>query len=475
MVRLKYIVFSALVLPRLLNGQIHVLVEQWKNDKTLTSASIGFCVQNAKTSELIAEYNSQQFLIPASTLKVVTTSAAIGILGASYRYETKLYYTGTLDAASGILSGDLIILGSGDPTLQSENFVNGEASATDQWAAIIKEKGIKQVKGKIIGDASWFDRSVPPNWIWGDIGNYFGAVPCGLSFMDNKFKIFFASKETGSKASVAGTWPNYTYNIYTIHSDVVSQGTEDEAYVYGDPFSFNKEIKGTIPPNKNNYEVEASLPDPALLCAESLVKSMQKLGIKCDKPAESNYDLRDPSEKKQLLYTHRSPTLDKIIFYTNLKSNNLYCESILKTIGKGSGTNGIEQVKKYWQDRGLNTDQLFMSDGSGLSRSNTITTAFQTQLLGKIYRDSSAYRIIRNSLPAAGKNGSMSNVGKGTFIENNLHAKTGYINRARGYCGYLRSKSGNDIVFSVLLNNYNCSAREAKLKLEKFMIELGEL
>jgi D-alanyl-D-alanine carboxypeptidase/D-alanyl-D-alanine-endopeptidase (penicillin-binding protein 4) len=116
-----------------------------------------------------------------------------------------------------------------------------------------------------------------------------------------------------------------------------------------------------------------------------------------------------------------------------------------------------------------------MTDGSGLSRANTITTHFQALALTKLKNDSSINKAFLNSLPIAGKNGSMHGIGKGKFIENNMRAKTGYINRARGYAGYVTTKSGKELAFSVLFNNYNCSAKDAKLKLEKFLIALGEL
>jgi D-alanyl-D-alanine carboxypeptidase/D-alanyl-D-alanine-endopeptidase (penicillin-binding protein 4) len=256
---------------------------------------------------------------------------------------------------------------------------------------------------------------------------------------------------------------------------VVAKGTEDEAYVYGDPFGYEKVVSGRIPPNKTNYEVEAALPDPALLCAEAMYLSLNKYGIRCNiKLVETNYKKANAPVNLPVLYTHYSPTLDNIVLYTNLKSNNLYCESLLLTLGKGSIAAGTEAVKNYWQKRGLETTEVFMSDGSGLSRSNNITTHFQTSLLCKMYRDSTHYRAFNNSLPVAGKSGSMANIGKGTYIEKNLRAKTGYINRARGYCGYVKSKSGKEVAFSILFNNYNFTAREAKLELEKFMIAVGE-
>lgn len=465
------------LVPFFVKSQLSTVQEAWKADKDLKSATIGYCVLNAKTGEVVAEYNSHTYVIPASTLKLVTTAAGLGILGGGYRFETKIYHTGTFDKTTGIVNGDIIIYGTGDPTLQSENFSKDTIQITDKWAAALKEKGVKEIKGKIIGDASHFERTIPGNWIWADISNYFGVAPCALSYNDNKFKIIYNSKEAGSKAEIVKTIPAYLNNTLTINSNVYCKGTEDDAFVYGDPFSFTKEVSGKIPPNKSNFEVDAALPDPALLCAEMLFTSLNRLGIKCNsKQITSNYKKADSTVTKTILYTHYSPSLEKIVYFTNLKSNNHYCETILRAIGRGSIYLGIDAVKNYWQKQGLDVSELFMVDGSGLSRANTITTFFQASMLSKIYRDSSAiYKMLNPSLPIAGKSGSMSNIGKGKLIENNMRAKTGYINRARGYCGYVKGKSGKEYAFSVLFNNYNCGAKEAKVKIEKFLVELGEL
>ena len=468
--------YLLLLFPFFLSAQLNSVVKNWEADKDLKSATIGYCVMDVKTTSVIAEYNSHTYLIPASTQKVITTGAALGVLGGGYRFETRLCYTGVFDKNTGILNGDLIIYGHGDPTLQSENFTKDSVQITDKWATILKEKGLKEIKGKIIGDASYFDRSIPGNWIWGDINNYFGVAPCALSFYDNKFKIIYTSKEVGSKAIVEKKIPAYLSNTITINSNVICKGTEDDAFVTGDPFAYTKDVNGKIPPNKTNFEVEAALPDPALLCAEKLFLSLSKIGIKCNqKLIQSNYKKSDSTITKTTFYSHYSPSLEKIIFYTNLKSNNHYCETILRAIGKGSMYLGIDAVKNYWQKQGLDVSELFMVDGSGLSRANTVSTNFQASLLSKIYNDNNFYTTFNASLPVAGKSGSMSNIGKGTFLENNMRAKTGYINRARGYCGYVKTKSGKDLSFSVLFNNYNCTAKEAKTKIEKFLVELVEL
>ena len=116
-----------------------------------------------------------------------------------------------------------------------------------------------------------------------------------------------------------------------------------------------------------------------------------------------------------------------------------------------------------------------MKDGSGLSRINTMTPNLQANLLQKIVKDSLIYRVFSSSLPIAGKQGSISNIGKGKFIENNMRAKTGYITRVRAYCGYVTTRSGKALSFSVIINNYTCSPKEAKVKMESFLNALAEL
>jgi D-alanyl-D-alanine carboxypeptidase/D-alanyl-D-alanine-endopeptidase (penicillin-binding protein 4) len=462
--------------PFICSAQINAVLQEWKNDKDLKNASIGFSVLDVKTGSIVSEYNSHVSLVPASTLKIVTTAAALSLLGSGYRYETKLCYTGTFNKESGILNGDLIVVGNGDPSLQSENFVKDSSMITDQWAKIIKEKGIKKINGKIVADASCFERDIPDTWIWADIANYFGAVPCGLSFMDNKFKIIYDSDETGSKAKLTKITPQYYSTLINVSSNVTASGNEDQAIVTGDPFSYVKEIKGKIPPLKKNFEVEAALPDPALLCAERLCTSLLKSGVMCDqKSVCSNYKKNVSVVSRTILHNHYSPTLDNIVFYTNLKSNNHYCESLLRSLGKGSASKGIALVKNFFQKDGLDMSELYMVDASGLSRVNTVTTSFEANLLSHVTKDSVNYKTIIRSLPVAGKSGSMSNIGKNTFIENNMRAKTGYMNRVRAYCGYVTSKSGKDLAFSVIFNNYNCSAKDAKLKIEKFLVALGNL
>jgi serine-type D-Ala-D-Ala carboxypeptidase/endopeptidase (penicillin-binding protein 4) len=472
---MRKLLFSFILFPTFFVAQLNKFVAEWADDKDLKNGIQSFCIYDYKNDLVLVEHNAHTFMIPASTMKAITTAAALKTLGSNYRFATKLAHTGNFTKETGVIDGDLVIIGNGDPTIQSESFYKPDsATLMDKWAQALLAAGVKEIKGKIIGDASAWEHQVPGHWIWADIGNYFGAVPCALSFMDNKFKVIFDSKEAGSAAEVVKIVPASLIPKMTIVNKVIAKGTEDEAFVYGDPFGCTKYISGRIPPNKKNFEVEAALPDPALLCAESLLNSLKKSGVKCAGTYTSNYEKHDTSFKSVTLYTHYSPSLERIVQVTNITSNNLFAETVLRAMAYGSPSNGIELVKKFLAAKGIETNELYMTDGSGLARADLVTTNLQAKMLGKIQSDPSISKTFFNSLPVAGKQGSMSNIGKGTYIEGKMRAKTGYINKARAYCGYVTTKTGKELAFSVIFNNYSCSAKEAKVKIEKFLVALGE-
>lgn len=464
-------------------NSIDVILDNYKKDKNLQHASYSFCVLDASTGKTIKEYNSELALIPASTMKIVTTSAALGILGKDYTYKTNFYLFQKTDSVTGQNNNNLLIKGSGDPSFGSSYFYNNDSLFLNPIIQKLKGKGIKKINSSIIADASYFDNSIPSTWIWGDIGNYFGAGANGLSYHDNKFSLFYNSGTANTTTELENIFPDYFSKKITVKSNVISSGTEDDAFVFGDPNGYTRIVKGTIPPNKKHYEVEAEMPEPALYFINQLHVELKKNNLVNNETKLIVNEIPNTyqSKSEQLVYTHASPKLEKIVYYTNIKSNNHYAESLLKTIGatksgkQGTTANGITAVENYWKERGVDLSGLHMADGSGLSRANTITTKIQATILSKIYRDSLMYPTFNASLPIAGKNGSMVSLCKGTFAEGNMRAKTGYINRARGYCGYVKTKSGKELAFSVLFNNYDCSPKEMKLKIEKLLVALVDL
>jgi len=465
-------------------SQLTTEIEKLKSDKALQHATWSVCVMSVNKDVILAEYNSQTSLVPASTLKLMTTGAALSMLGSDFTFKTKIQYDGTFDSVSGVLRGNLYITGGGDPTIDSKYFKdkNDTTSATDKWALLLKKKGLKIVEGAVIADATIFeDNIIPPQWIWADMGNYFGAGACGLSYHDNSYSVFFNSGNAGSNTTIGKTEP--VIEGLQLINKVTAAGKIDSAFIYGSLYTYYRTIEGTIPANKTNYIVEGSIPDPALFCAQAFEKSLKGIGVKIQQKATTVRCLKEEGKyvllAKDTLHTHYSPTLEKIVYWTNTKSINLYAEHLLKYIayaktGYGKEEKGIEAVVEFWKDRGVDVGGLIMNDGCGLSRANVITTKTQVQALRKMYLDKNS-KAFFNSLPVAGKGGSLGNLCEGTIAENNLCAKSGYITGARGYAGYVKNKKGEMLCFSVLANNYECTPTEMKKKLEKILVAIAEL
>jgi len=482
-------------------------ISNLQNDTDLSHASWSVCVMDAKKDSIIAEYNSNLSLVPASTHKIITTAAALGILGWNFQYKTTLEYDGTLDTIKGILHGNLYIKGSGDPTLDSETFKKKSDTIplTDQWAKIISSKGIKKIDGGIIADGSAFeDETVPYGWIWGDMGNYYGAGASGLNFKDNKFALYFQSgKKNGDSTFITKISPQIPQ--MRVLNFVRSKGYADNAFIYGAPYSLVRYVKGTVPLNKTEYEIEGSIPDAPLFCAQSLDSSLRKIGISIERKATSIRKMIPSSEEfiatnvedsasspapllkekeaialRFPIYSQTSHTLDKIVYQTNIQSNNLFAETLLKTIAWkktkfGDDQTGIDIVTNYWKQKGVDLKGFYMSDGCGLSRFNAISTKQLSQILRVITKDSVLFKKFYDSLPIAGKSGSLGKLCKGTVAENNLRAKSGYMSRIRSYAGYVTSKKGKLLTFAVIVNNYDCTPAQMKDKLEKLMIAIAEV
>jgi D-alanyl-D-alanine carboxypeptidase/D-alanyl-D-alanine-endopeptidase (penicillin-binding protein 4) len=478
---LSFILFLSVQIA--FSQNINDFITELKKENELQNASLGLCVMDAQTGATLCEYSSKLSLTPASTMKIITTSSALQLLGKDFRYETVLQYSGNFDKTTGIINGDLIIRGSGDPSLNSEYFRKPEDTffVANKWAGVLKEKGIKKITGQMVLDVSCFEEDIPGTWVWGDLGNYFGAAPYGISYNDNKFYIVFKPLAKNGDSAIISKMVPHLDNV-SIKNHVRAGGTEDNAIVYRAPLSNEIQINGTIPAGAKPLSIEGSLPDPALLLAKHLQTVFATEGIdlgnkevlKITAHTKKQYD-----KPRTTLYTYKSPTLEKMVFFTNLHSNNHYAESIFRTIalkkgGWGSNWQGITTVSAHLKSKGFDPNGLFINDGSGLSRSNGVTAEHLAKILFMMNSDSANRNAFVSSLPVAGVSGSLRSLGKGTALENNLKAKSGYITRARSYAGYMKTKSGRDICVSLIINNFNGSPTDTKKKMEQIFLKVYE-
>jgi serine-type D-Ala-D-Ala carboxypeptidase/endopeptidase (penicillin-binding protein 4) len=447
-------------------------------DPSLKHSQVSFSLRSPG-GKIVYQYNGEKSLIPASNLKISTTASALSLLGEDFTFQTRIEYDGTI-SKDGILNGNLYIIGGGDPSLGTGRIK--DCPDMDKLLSLlvekIKQSGIRKINGSIYSDDRIFEKNVIPDyWMWTDIGNYYGAAAFGININDNFYKLYFKpGSSVGDSTLILRTDPEVPGIRFFNNVKTAAAGTGDNAYIYGAPYSNYRYLSGTIPLG-GEFSIKGALPDPAYLLCFSLYKTLVSSGINLTCPV-SNAGIISSGERKTI-YIHDSPTLKELVKQTNMASINLYSEAMLKMIGykinkSGSTNAGIKAVTDYWSKKGLDTLGLFLFDGSGLSATNAVSANHLSQMLQIITKES-FFKSFYNSLPVAGISGTMSKLGKGSAMENNIRAKTGTINNAICYSGYVNSKKGERMSFSIMVNNFEGTGIALVQKLVKAMTAMSEL
>ncbi len=432
------------------------------------SATIGIEVIDAKTGQDLFSENSEKLMIPASVLKIVTSATALEILGADYRFKTRIGYKGSISHNE--LTGDLVIISGGDPTLGSSYF--SDKDFLHKWAGKIREAGIEKITGNIVLDGSDYEaEELPPTWVWGDIGNYYGACFDPFTNHDNLFAITFKSGNAGEKTEIISTSP-VIEGLKIENRVVASDDKNDNAFVYGSPFDKNRLIKGTIPKGKEKFSIKASMPSPAELFGLMFIKAIRDEGIVFNGTSiVSSVKTGNFTE----IHTHYSPSLDEIIKKLNYLSVNLFAEHLLVQLGfeknkKGGRESGIEVINNFWKELGFDSQNLVMEDGSGLSHFNAVTPSFLNQVLKYMYHSKNS-EVFFKSLPSAGE-GTLSSFSNTAFPENTLRAKSGSMTRVRCYSGYITCNSGKTLIFTVMVNHFAGTHAQLRSGIEHLLISV---
>ncbi|WP_297099544.1 D-alanyl-D-alanine carboxypeptidase/D-alanyl-D-alanine-endopeptidase [uncultured Draconibacterium sp.] len=446
-------------------------VEKLLQQDNYKNASVGMNVIDLNSGETVFSLDPNKLLVPASTMKMITSGTALEILGAEYRFKTQISYTGKIDK-NGVLDGDLVLIGGADPALGSEYFQDHYFEFLKNWARQVKASGITKVKGDLILDDGIYDTErIPDSWVWGDIGNYYGAGPSAFTVFDNMYRITFSSpKKEGKLTKVIQTYPKI--DGLQIDNEVLSaDNNSDNAYVFGGPFDKHRVIRGTIPRNRSAFTIKASIPDPEEVLASAFLQSLSAEGVFVD--GDSRFE-KSVSKKTKLIYMQESPTLAEIAEVLNHESVNLFAEHFLKQIaveknGLGNRNDAIDLVKEYWEEQGLGMENIFMEDGSGLSHFNAVSPAFFTRFLTRMASNDAFVE----SLPVAGK-GTFKRFDSQKLPGKTLQAKSGSMTRVRCYSGYLSTDKGNKLVFSFMFNDFGGSHSALIKEIEQLFIQLKQ-
>lgn len=462
------------------SAQVDKAINKFVNDSVFAHAGISICIRDIESGEILLGHNADMALTTASVMKLVTTGSVLELLGPDYKYITRVGYAGTV--SNNTLDGNIIIKGSGDPSLGSEYFPAYQIDNISKWAESIKDAGIKKINGRVIADASIFrSHPIASGWPWGDIGNYYGAGVYGISFKDNMFRLYFRTGKEGSKPEIIEQQP--VIQDLTIENHLTAYGNRDRGYVYSNPYGSNSIIRGSIPIERDSFVLKAAIPDPPKLVANLLHNKLLEIGIEIsNKPVclKDNIVLLDNKLLSKIVITSGSvsPELKDIINITNLQSVNLFAETLVWTLdyeisGKENAylSNGLKIIENYLKSNRINTSGLYMTDGSGLSRSNAMTTTFITSYLAFMSTESKYGSIFLKSLAIPGE-GTLEPYFHKPIFKDNLQAKSGTMTRVRNYAGFLRTSSGRHLSFGVFTNNFDCSSHQVTKRVEKLMEEV---
>ncbi|MCW3098416.1 MAG: D-alanyl-D-alanine carboxypeptidase serine-type,PBP4 family [Chthonomonadaceae bacterium] len=419
-------------------------------DKTLQTGFQGILIQSLKDHSTLYERNADKVFLPASNNKLLTSGAALSLMGPDYVYNTKIV-AGTAPDKRGVLHADLSLVGSGDPVLSAADLT--------ALAHALRTAGLKRIEGAVTANDSLFDQQrLGDGWTWDDEPYYYSAQVSALNLNENLVSVrVFPGKKEGDPVRVV-VIPTDRY--MTVQNAATTAAAKSKSSISVERMRGQNilVIGGTVAldtPEDAAPKVTLTVENPTQFALTTFREALGKEGIRIG-------NKRFPASAGTVtLAEHKSVPLSEMLKLLNKPSDNLIAECLLKTVGafkKGTGTagsdgTGAQTARTFFTSIGMDVTHLNQADGSGLSRFNFVSPRDFVQLLTYLH-DQPTFPVLYDSLPIAGVDGSLRNRLKNTPAANNCHAKTGYISHASSLSGYVTTKGGDMLVFSMLMNNH---------------------
>ena len=449
-------------------------VNKFVSNSSLRYASVGVQVIDLDSAKSIASYRPDQANITASTMKTVVSSAALGLLGPHFRFETPVYLDGVV--RDGRFMGNIVIRGLGDPTLGSV-FLPNQANIVTEILDALRARGITSIEGTVVGDDTYYGYPYfDEDWDVGDLAYDYGAAVHALSFHDNLVTVSYSLDSRGRvgqssfKPSVPG--------LKVISRCRASRRNAITPYMDYSVPALVLTGETTVKSYRNTY----ANPTPAPMLVDSVERALLRSSIRYDYNATA-LDAAGQTERS-LLVLHKSPELTEIITSLLDRSDNMFAHALLRAIGardyetRGQDLMpsdldviGVNAVKHWLELQGVNTEPLFMRDGSGLARANKASVNFFGDMLSMMaHRRFDGVRLC-DLMPTASDR-----VGK--TLENNplnkrIVLKSGSMRHVRCFVGYYPAEEPR-YAFAVLVNNFTCSQASVKEQIGTFLCNLFE-
>lgn len=423
-------------------------------------AAWGIVVYSLDRNERLVDLNSGTLLVPASIAKLVSVASAVEAVGWDHRFETTLRGTGPV--LDGALRGDLLIVGSGDPTIGGRG---GEDVAP--WIEALKAAGIRRIDGRIIGDDNAIEDPRPQlAWAWDDLGYTTGALFGALNFAENRMAVLVgAGTQPGAPATLT-VEPHAAYRPLGNRVQTVPPGTTQLLWPEqrpGEPFLT---IAGVIPAGAPPARLNVAVGNPTFWFASVLRNRLLREGIEVTGDAWDIDDVMTPVDASSgtVLFTHRSAPLSTIVQPLLKESINLFGEAVMRlnagVVVPATNDAALAGLQRRLESWGIPPDSQQIIDGSGLSRRNTITADALLIILQKMHDPSYASPFM-TGLPVGAVDGTLANRMRDSPAAGNVRAKTGTMSNIRSLAGYVTTLDGERLAFVVMVNNFEGSGTDA--------------
>jgi len=447
----------------------------------------GLLIVDAETGETLYELNADKYFVPASNMKLFTTALALAKLGPDYRFHTTLETHGTV-SPDGVLSGDLFLVGRGDPNLSNrkfpydlkEEFDGPPEKALAELADALAAKGIKEISGDVVGDDSYFPREAYPNgWEIDDMVWEYGAAVSAIVVNDNTVTLTLTAGESAgapAQAAVAPSTPDFI-----VQNDVVTSAAEGKSdlTLTREPNSKIVVIRGTMPAHSTPRKLVLAIHDPAEHAAALLTRLLVERGVKVSGVSRSMH-VAEPSgaAPRAVLAEHVSVPLGDSVKLVNKISQNLHTEMLLRAAARNTAVwstpdDLMKVPADFYAAAGIAPGDVIQTDGSGLSRHDLVTPRAIVALL-KYAQGQPWFAPYFASLPVAGVDGTLESLMKNTPSTGRIHAKTGSVEHVRTRSGFADTATGRRLIFSFLSNNQGGKNHEASDALDGLCVAMIE-
>jgi len=433
----------------------------------------GLLIVDAESGETLFDLSADKYFVPASNMKLFTTALALAKLGPDFRFHTTLETRGAI-SSEGVLSGDVVLVGRGDPNLSNRKFPYELKEEFDgppekvfvELADALVAKGVKGISGDVIGDDSYFPRERYPNgWEIDDMVWEYGAAISAIVVDDNTVGLTLTPGEQAGnpvEAAVSPATPDFTVenNVVTSAAEVKSDLT-----LMREPGSNLVVVKGSLPARSSPRKLVLAIEEPAQHAAVLLKRLLEERGVKVTGVARARHAPAGSGGDPVVLAEHVSVPLGDAVKLINKISQNLHTEMLLRTVARQGGPwatpdEMAQAPADFYMAAGIAPGDVIQTDASGLSRHDLVTPRAIVTLLGFAGKQP-WFETYYGSLPVAGQDGTLEDRMKNTLAAGRIHAKTGSVEHVRTLSGFAETPGGRRLIFSFLSNNQGGKSHEA--------------